>query len=197
MTDTPRPPLVLASASPRRLELLARIGIVPDRVLPAEIDETPRKAELPRRLAARLAAEKAAATAALAPAEALVLAADTVVGVGRRILGKPADRAEARRFLALLSGRRHRVITGVVLHRPGGKPLSRLVETALAFQRLTEQQVEAYLDSGEWRGKAGGYAIQGRAEMFVRFLSGSWSNVVGLPLFETAQLLRGIGWLRP
>lgn len=197
MTDTPRPPLVLASASPRRLELLARIGIVPDRVLPAEIDETPRKAELPRRLAARLAAEKAAATAALAPAEALVLAADTVVGVGRRILGKPADRAEARRFLALLSGRRHTVITGVVLHRPGGKPLSRLVETALAFQRLTDQQVEAYLDSGEWLGKAGGYAIQGRAEMFVRFLSGSWSNVVGLPLFETAQLLRGVGWLRP
>ena len=197
MTDTPRPPLVLASASPRRLELLARIGIVPDRVLPAEIDETPRKAELPRRLAARLAAEKAAATAALAPAEALVLAADTVVGVGRRILGKPADRAEARRFLALLSGRRHTVISGVVLHRPGGKPLSRLVETALAFQRLTDQQVEAYLDSGEWQGKAGGYAIQGRAEMFVRFLSGSWSNVVGLPLFETAQLLRGVGWLRP
>ena len=197
MTDTPRPPLVLASASPRRLELLARIGIVPDRVLPAEIDETPRKAELPRRLAARLAAEKAAATAALAPAEALVLAADTVVGVGRRILGKPADRAEARRFLALLSGRRHTVISGVVLHRPGGKPLSRLVETALAFQRLTDQQVEAYLDSGEWQGKAGGYAIQGRAEMFVRFLSGSWSNVVGLPLFETAQLLRGAGWLRP
>ena len=197
MTDTPRPPLVLASASPRRLELLARIGIVPDRVLPAEIDETPRKAELPRRLAARLAAEKAAATAALAPAEALVLAADTVVGVGRRILGKPADRAEARRFLALLSGRRHTVISGVVLHRPGGKPLSRLVEPALAFPRLTDQQVEAYLDSGEWQGKAGGYAIQGRAEMFVRFLSGSWSNVVGLPLFETAQLLRGVGWLRP
>jgi septum formation protein len=192
-----RPPLVLASASPRRLDLLARIGVVPDRVLPADIDESPRKAELPRRLAQRLAAEKAAAAAALAPPDALVLAADTVVGVGRRILGKPADREEARRFLALLSGRRHAVTTGVVLHRPGAKPVTRLVETNLAFQRLTDQQVEAYLDSGEWDGKAGGYAIQGRAEMFCRFLSGSWSNVVGLPLFETAQMLRGVGWLRP
>lgn len=197
MTAPTRQPLVLASASPRRLELLARIGIVPDRVLPAEIDETPRKAELPRRLAARLAAEKAEAAAALAPPDALVLAADTVVGVGRRILGKPADAAEARRFLALLSGRRHSVTTGVVLHRPEARPLSRLVVTAVAFQRLTDQQVEAYLETGEWQGKAGGYAIQGRAEMFVRFLSGSWSNVVGLPLFETAQLLRGVGWLRP
>ena len=187
----------MASASPRRLELLARIGIVPDAVLPADIDETPLKSELPRKLAARLSAGKAQAAAALAPAGALVLAADTVVGVGRRILGKPADREEARRFLALLSGRRHTVITGVVLHRPEAKPLSRLVETTLAFQRLTDQQVEAYLDSGEWQGKAGGYAIQGRAEMFCRFLSGSWSNVVGLPLFETAQMLRGIGWLRP
>jgi septum formation protein len=192
-----RPPLVLASASPRRMDLLARIGIVPDLVLPADIDETPRKAEQPRRLAERLAAEKAAAAAALAPPDALVLAADTVVGVGRRILGKPADAEEARRFLGLLSGRRHRVTTGVVLHRPGAKPLTRLVETSLAFQRLTDQQVEAYLETGEWQGKAGGYAIQGRAEMFVRALSGSWSNVVGLPLFETAQLLRGTGWLRP
>ena len=192
-----RPPLVLASASPRRLELLARIGIVPDRILPAEIDETPRKGELPRQLAARLAAAKAEAAAALAPTGALVLAADTVVGVGRRILGKPADAEEARRFLGLLSGRRHRVVTGVVLRRPEGRASSRLVETTLAFQRLTEQQIAAYLDTGEWQGKAGGYAIQGRAEMFVRFLSGSWSNVVGLPLFETAQLLRGVGWLRP
>lgn len=197
MTDTPRLPLVLASASPRRLELLARIGVVPDAVLPADIDETPLKAELPRKLAARLSAGKAQAAAALAPPGALVLAADTVVGVGRRILGKPGDREEARRFLSLLSGRRHTVITGVVLHRPDAKPLARLVETSLAFQRLTDQQVEAYLDSGEWQGKAGGYAIQGRAEMFCRFLSGSWSNVVGLPLFETAQMLRGIGWMRP
>jgi septum formation protein len=191
-----RPPLVLASASPRRLELLARIGVVPDRVLPTDTDETPRKGELPRDLAARLAAEKAEAAAAAAPG-ALVLAADTVVGVGRRILPKAETEEEARRCLALLSGRRHRVSTGVVLRVPDGRRRARLVVTILAFQRLTPAQIEAYIGSGEWRGKAGGYAIQGRAEAFVRFLSGSWSNVVGLPLFETAQLLRGAGWLRP
>lgn len=189
-----RPPLILASASPRRLQLLARLGIVPDEVRPADADETPQRNELPRRLAGRLAALKAGAVDA---PQALVLAADTVVGVGRRILGKPADRDEAGRFLALLSGRRHQVHTGVALRRPDGTLGTRLVSTTLAFQRLTAQQVEAYLDSGEWEGKAGGYAIQGRAEMFVRFLSGSHSNVVGLPLFETAQLLRGCGWLRP
>lgn len=198
MTAEDRPRLVLASASPRRLELLARIGIRPDQVLPADIDETPRRDELPRALAARLAAEKAAAVAALAPAGALVLAADTVVGVGRRILPKAEAEEEARRCLALLSGRRHQVTTGVALVGPEpGKTRTRLVTTAVAFQRLTGQQVDAYIESGEWRGKAGGYAIQGRAEAMVRFLSGSWSNVVGLPLFETAQLLRGIGWLRP
>jgi septum formation protein len=187
---------VLASASPRRLDLLARIGVVPDRVLPTDIDETPRKEELPRQLAERLAAGKAAAAAALAP-DALVLAADTVVGVGRRILGKPADAAEARRFLTLLSGRRHHVYTGVALRGPDGRLRTRLVDTALAFQRLTEAQVEEFIATGEWRGVAGGYQIQKRAEVFVRFLSGSHSNVVGLPLFETAQLLRGVGWLRP
>jgi septum formation protein len=187
-------PLVLASASPRRLELLARIGVVPERVLPAQVDEAPRKGELPRQLAARLAEAKA--RAAEAPG-GLVLAADTVVGVGRRILGKPADANEARRFLELLSGRRHQVHTGVVLRLPDGALRRRLVTSTLAFQRLTERQIAAYLETGEWQGKAGGYAIQGRAEMFVRFLSGSHSNVVGLPLFETAQLLRGCGWLRP
>ncbi len=191
-----RPPLVLASASPRRLDLLARIGVVPDRVAPTEIDETPLKAELPRQLAERLARAKAQAAADLAP-DALVLAADTVVGVGRRILGKPAEEAEARRFLGLLSGRRHRVMTGVCLLRPGGKRSERLVTTILAFQRLTEAQIDDFIASGEWRGVAGGYQIQKRAEVFVRFLSGSHSNVVGLPLFETAQLLRGAGWLRP
>jgi septum formation protein len=189
-----RPPLVLASASPRRIELLARIGVTPDRVAPTDIDETPRRDELPRQLAARLAAAKA--EAATQP-DALVLAADTVVGVGRRILGKPADEAEATRFLNLLSGRRHQVHTGVVLRRPDGHVGKRLVTTVLAFQRLTDQQIAAYVASGEWRGKAGGYALQGAAEMFVRFLSGSHSNVVGLPLFETAQLLRGCGWLKP
>lgn len=191
-----KPPLVLASASPRRLELLARIGVVPDRVLPTDIDETPLKAELPRRLAARLAAGKAAVAAALAPG-ALVLAADTVVGVGRRILGKPADAAEARRFLELLSGRRHHVYTGVAVVTPEGRQLTRLVDTILTFQRLTPAQIEEFLASEEWRGVAGGYQIQKRAEVFVRFLAGSHSNVVGLPLFETAQLLRGVGWLRP
>ncbi|WP_149541222.1 Maf family protein [Siccirubricoccus phaeus] len=191
-----RPPLVLASASPRRLELLARIGVAPDRVLPAEIDETPGKAELPRLLAARLAAEKARAVAAQAPG-ALVLAADTVVGVGRRILGKPADAAEARRFLALLSGRRHHVYTGVALVTPDGTLRQRLGDTILAFQRLTEAQIAAHLASGEWQGVAGGYQIQKSAEAWVRYLGGSHSNVVGLPLFETAQLLRGVGWLRP
>ncbi|MCW8085279.1 Maf family protein [Sabulicella glaciei] len=188
------PLLILASASPRRLELLARIGIVPDRVAPTELDETPGRKELPRQLAARLARLKAEAVDAPG---ALVLAADTVVGVGRRILGKPTDREEARRFLELLSGRRHRVHTGVALRRPDGSIGTRLVVSVVAFQRLTSQQVEAYLESGEWQGKAGGYAIQGRAETFVRFLSGSHSNVVGLPLFETTQLLRGCGWLRP
>lgn len=191
-----RPPLVLASASPRRLDLLARIGVVPDHVAPTEIDETPRKAELPRALAARLARAKAEAAAVAHPG-ALVLAADTVVGVGRRVLGKPADEAEARRFLELLSGRRHRVMTGVCLLRPDGRRSERLVISILAFQRLTAAQVTDFLASGEWRGVAGGYQIQKRAEAFVRFLSGSHSNVVGLPLFETAQLLRGAGWLRP
>lgn len=189
-----RLPLVLASASPRRIELLARIGVSPDRVAPTDIDETPRRDELPRQLAARLAAAKAEAAA---QPDALVLAADTVVGVGRRILGKPADEAEAARFLRLLSGRRHQVHTGVALRRPDGRVGKRLVTTILAFQRLTDQQVAAYVAGGEWRGKAGGYALQGSAEMFVRFLSGSHSNVVGLPLFETAQLLRGCGWLKP
>jgi septum formation protein len=189
-----RLPLILASASPRRLDLLARIGVVPDRVAPTDIDEAPRVAELPRQLAARLALGKAEAASS---SDGLVLAADTVVGVGRRILGKPADAAEARRFLELMSGRRHQVHTGVVLRQPDGRMGRRLVSSVVAFQRLTSQQVDFYLDSGEWQGKAGGYAIQGRAEMFVRFLSGSHSNVVGLPLFETAQLLRGCGWLRP
>ncbi len=194
LPDTCAPPLVLASASPRRLELLARIGVVPDRVMPADIDESPLKAEQPHQLAARLARQKALAVPA---PEALVLAADTVVGVGRRILGKPADLAEARRFLALLSGRRHRVHTGLALRTPDGRLRERLVESCVTFQRLTQAQIDAYLETGEWVGKAGAYAIQGRAEAFVRFLSGSHSNVVGLPLHETAQLLRGVGWLRP
>jgi septum formation protein len=191
-----RPPLVLASGSPRRVDLLARIGITPDRILPADLDETPLKDELPRQLAGRLSRAKAGAVAPAVPG-CLVLAADTVVGVGRRILPKAETEAEARSCLGLISGRRHRVTTGVALALPDGRVLTRLVESIVSFQRLTQQQVDSYIASGEWRGKAGGYTIQESAEMFVRFLSGSHSNVIGLPLFETAQLLRGIGWLRP
>nr|WP_237182371.1 Maf family nucleotide pyrophosphatase [Roseomonas marmotae] len=188
--------MVLASGSPRRVDLLARIGITPDRILVSEIDETPLKDELPRQLAARLSRAKAAAVAPQVP-DCLVLAADTVVGVGRRILPKAETEREARDCLGLLSGRRHRVTTGVALALPDGRVLTRLVESIVTFQRLTQQQVDAYIASGEWKGKAGGYTIQESAEMFVRFLAGSHSNVIGLPLFETAQLLRGIGWLRP
>jgi septum formation protein len=189
-----RPALVLASASLRRLALLSQIGIVPDRVLTPDIDETPLPGELPRLHAARLA--RAKAEAAAAPG-VMVLAADTVVSAGRRILGKPDTREQAQACLALLSGRRHRVITTVVLQGPGERRSERLVESTVAFARLTDRQLQSYLDSGEWQGKAGGYAIQGRAAVFIRFLSGSYSNVMGLPLFETAQLLRGIGWDLP
>ena len=186
--------LVLASASPRRLALLAQIGIVPDRVVSTDIDESVLPDELPRGHAQRLARAKAAAVDA---AEDYVLAADTVVAMGRRILPKTETEAEARRCLLLLSGRRHRVLTSVALRTPDGRLGGRLVQSVVGFPRLTERQVVAYLASEEWRGKAGGYAIQGRAAAFVRFLSGSYSNVVGLPLFETAQLLRGLGWPLP
>ena len=189
-----RPALVLASASPRRRALLSQIGIVPDCVLPPDINETPLSGELPRQHAMRLARAKAAA---VVTPSAVVLAADTVVAAGRRILGKPETPEQACACLALLSGRRHRVITTVVLQGPADRRTERSVESIVAFARLTDRQLRAYLDSGEWRGKAGGYAIQGRAAVFVRFLSGSYSNVMGLPLFETAQLLRGIGWELP
>ncbi len=186
--------LVLASASPRRLALLAQIGITPDRIHPSEIDETPLPRELPRPHAARLARAKADAVEA---AGCFVLAADTVVAAGRRILPKAETEGEARACLTLLSGRRHRVLTAVVLRAPDGRRSERLVESVVGLARLTPGQLRAYLASGEWHGKAGGYAIQGAAAAFVRFLSGSYSNVVGLPLFETAQLLRGLGWLVP
>jgi septum formation protein len=186
--------LVLASASPRRLALLAQIGIAPDRIAPADIDETPKKAELPRLVASRLAHAKASA---VPPEAGCVLAADTVVAVGRRILPKTETEEAARRCLELLSGRRHNVITAVVLVGPDGRRTERCVISVVAFARLTGDQIAAYLAGGEWRGKAGGYAIQGMAASFVRFLSGSYSNVVGLPLFETAQLLRGQGWCIP
>jgi septum formation protein len=167
---------------------------VPDQVAAAEIDETPRRDELPRPYAERLALAKAAAAA---DPTLHVLAADTVVAAGRRILGQPATEAAAAACLRLLSGRRHRVITAVALRRPAGEVRSRTCVSVVGFSRLTEAQVSAYLATGEWAGKAGGYAIQGQAASFVRFLSGSYSNVVGLPLFETAQLLRGAGWTLP
>ena len=183
--------LILASASPRRLALLAQIGVVPDAVMPADIDETPRKGELPIPHARRLAAAKAAA---IAEPGALILAADTVVAAGRRILPKAETEAEARAALALLSGRRHRVHSAVTLIDGEGRARHRLATAIVAFKPLSEDELAAYLASGEWRGKAGGYAIQGRAEALIRRLSGSWSNVVGLPLYETRALLRAAGY---
>jgi septum formation protein len=189
-------PLVLASASPRRRDLLRQIGIEPAAVDPADIDETPLKGELPAPHAQRLARAKAEAVAARRP-DALVLAADTVVAVGRRILPKAETEAEARACIALLSGRRHRVLGGVALALPDGRRLERLVTTTVAFKRIDAPELEAYIAAGEWRGKAGGYAIQGRAATQVRWIEGSYSNVVGLPLFEVAQLLRGVGFPLP
>jgi septum formation protein len=185
--------LVLASASPRRRELLAQIGVVPDLVDPADIDERPHKGELPRDYAARMAAAKAAAVAER-HSDACILAADTVVACGRRILPKAEDVDTARECLELLSGRRHRVHGGFVLLAPDGGETARCVTTAVVFKALSRDETDAYLATDEWRGKAGGYAIQGRAAAFVRRLNGSYSNVVGLPLFETAQALKGMGW---
>lgn len=186
--------LVLASASPRRITLLAQIGIVPAAVLCSAINETPMRGEKPRAQALRLARAKAGAATTVG---SFVLAADTVVAAGRRVLPKTENRAEARAALSFLSGRRHRVITAVVLAAPDGRVAERVCETVVAFARLPAGEIEAYLDSGEWCDKAGSYAIQGLAASFVRFLSGSYSNVVGLPLYETAQLLRGFGWKLP
>jgi septum formation protein len=191
VTAAPAVPLILASASPRRLELLARLGVVPDEIVPAEIDETPRKGELPDRYACRIATEKAAAVAR--PGR-LVLAADTVVAAGRLILPKTEDEAEARSALALLSGRRHRVHSAVAVTDATGRTRLRLSTSLVAFKPLSSQEIDAYLASGEWGGKAGGYAIQGRAEALVRKLSGSHSGVMGLPLYETRALLRAAGY---
>lgn len=185
---TPR--LILGSASPRRLELLAQIGIVPDAVLPADIDETPRRAEDARAYTARMAREKAEALASRTAGT--ILCADTTVVAGRQILGKPEDADEARRFLRLLSGRRHRVLTAVALHNRG-RLHERLVSTTIRLRPLSPAEIETYIASGEWQGKAGGYGIQGRAGTFVLWLQGSYSAVVGLPLAETAMLLAHAG----
>jgi len=186
--------LILASASPRRRDLLARLGIEPSGVIATDIDESPQPGELPRAHAIRLAAEKAHAAAAHSPG-AFVLAGDTVVGVGRRILPKAEDEATARACLALLSGRRHRVFSAVALAEPGGKVREALSETSLRFKQLSASEIEAYIAGGEWRGKAGGYAIQGAAEGFCLWLQGSHSGVMGLPLYETRKLLIAAGLL--
>ena len=193
-----RPKLVLASASPRRIELLNQVGITPDRIFPTDLDETPLRAEHPRSLAKRLATAKAEKAFSNLSREggfshAYVLAADTVVAVGRRICPKAEILEEAEAALGLLSGRSHRVYSGICLRTPAGKTRLRLVETRVRFKRLSGAEMKAYLASGEWRGKAGGYAVQGLAGSFVVSLVGSYSNVVGLPLYETVQLLAGEG----
>jgi septum formation protein len=192
-----RPELVLASESPRRLALLAQAGIVPAHVVPAAIDEAVLKGEKPRSHALRLAGEKALAAKARHDAPAFILAADTVVACGRRILPKAETDDDVRACLNLLSGRRHQVMTAVALLTPGGRLHTRLALTRVSFRRLTEAEVAAYIESREGIGKAGGYAIQGRAEIFVKEISGSYSNVVGLPLSLTILLLQGCGALVP
>ena len=194
-----RPPLILASASPRRLQLLAQIGIEPDKLLPSEVDEAPLYKEQPRALARRLSQTKAETARHIAVRHpdlegAYVLAADTVVSVGRRLLPKPEFTDEAAACLRLLSGRAHRVYTAICLITPAGKMRNRIVETRLRFKRLSREEIDTYLASGEWEGKAGGYAIQGRAGAFVTKITGSYTNVVGLPLNETMTLLVGEGY---
>ncbi|MGB0626519.1 MAG: Maf family protein [Alphaproteobacteria bacterium] len=186
--------LVLASASPRRLDLLAQIGIVPDAVVPAEIDETPGAGELPPALARRLATAKADVIAAR-EAGSYILAADTVVAVGRRQLGKPADAGEARAFLEMLSGRRHRVLGGISVISPDGRRSDRLSTTMVRFRRLPAPEIAAYLATDEWQGKAGGYGIQGAAGAFVPDINGSYTNIVGLDLAMAKAMLEGLGWM--
>ena len=185
------PRLILASASPRRRELIARLGLTPDAVNPADIDETPAKGELPRDYAKRMAREKAEAAAS---DDGFVLAGDTVVAAGRRILPKAEDEATARKCLEMLSGRRHRVLSAIALRAPDGSVRERLSETVVMFKRLSAEEIDAYIVSGEWDGKAGGYAIQGIAEGLISRIQGSHSGVVGLPLYETRALLKAAGF---
>lgn len=185
--------LVLASASPRRRDLLAQVGVMPDAIDPADIDEYARPGELPRDYAKRIAAAKAETVLARHQGTYL-LAADTVVACGRRILPKAEDALTAQTCLELLSGRRHRVLGALVLYAPDGRHVARLVTTSVVFKQLSKAEREAYVAAGEWQGKAGGYAVQGLAAAFVRKINGSYTNVVGLPLFETVQALKGLGW---
>lgn len=188
--------LVLGSASPRRLQLLAQVGVTPDLVDPADIDETVLKDETPRMLVKRLAVGKASAVAARHPDD-FVLGADTIVAVGTRVLGKPVDETDARRMLKLLSGRNHKVLTGVAVIAPGGKTASRIVESRITFKRLTLDETDAFIASRDWDDAAGGYKIHQRAGAFVTNLQGSFTGVVGLPLYETLALLTGLGWKQP
>ena len=189
-----RPKLVLASASPRRLDLLAQIGIIPDRVIATDIDETPRRAELPAEYARRMAHEKAVAACEFdLPFGAVVLAGDTVVARGRMILPKAETEAEARRCLALLSGRRHRVLGGIALRRADGRIVSRLVPSRVTMKRLSDEEIDRYIATGDWQGKAGGYAIQGPAAALIRHIDGSYSNIVGFSLYDVAAMLHGNG----
>jgi septum formation protein len=191
------PPLVLASSSPRRLALLRQLGVEPAAVVAPAVDEAPWPKELPRAHAERLALAKTEAVAGRLAAAAFVLGADTVVACGRRIMPKADDVEQARRCLQLLSGRRHRVYTGVAVRAPDGRLARRVALTMVRFRRLAERDLAAYLASGEWQGKAGGYGIQGRAEGFAVAINGSYSNVVGLPLALTLDLLQGLGWRAP
>lgn len=186
--------LILASASPRRRDLLAQIGITPDAILPSDIDETPKRGELPRPLAERLAVEKAQASSGFGDGRHLLLSADTVVGVGRRILPKTETSDEARMCLELMSGRAHQVFTGVALAMPDGAISSRVVTARVQFKRLSRDDIDWYVDGGEWAGKAGGYGIQGAAAAFVKSINGSYTAIVGLPLFETRNMLDGAGY---
>lgn len=192
---TPRPPLVLASASPRRRDLLAQLGIIPDAIDPGDIDETPARGEQPAPYAARMAAQKAAAVARRHPG-ALILAGDTVVACGRRILPKAQDEVTARSCLTLLSGRRHAVLSAISLIRPDGQARHRLSTSVVTMKRLHADEIAAYVAGGEWQGKAGGYALQGAAAGFIRAVQGSPSGIIGLPLYETRTLLTAAGWLR-
>lgn len=193
MTKNNRKPLILASASPRRLQLLKQINITPDQIVPADIDETEKSGELPRQAAQRLAVEKAQKIASDHP-HSFILAADTLVACGRRILPKTETEEDARTCLTLLSGRRHHVYGGMALITPEGKIIPRLIDTIVQFKRLSEKDIETYLTTGEWQGVAGGYAIQGYAASFVKSIQGSHSNVVGLSLYDTMKMLEGNGF---
>lgn len=187
-------PLILASASPRRQELLAQINVTPDLIIPAHIDETPNKRETPRQLAQRLAMGKAAFIRKNHP-DHFILGSDTVVALGKRLLGKADTPQEAHDYLSLLSGRRHKVYSGICLITPDDRQISRVVVTSVIFKRLSKADIDNYLKHDEWQGKAGAYAIQGMAAQYIKSINGSYSNVVGLPLFECSNMLRGNGYV--